>query len=111
MYLIFCTIIHSLAGKDDDIVKLYDLTSLSVEGRIYVDGNEEETQTEDSGNPFTVPVAMLFYRVAKNMRSSEDYHTKIATIRALLKNSLSLLDKEEYPKVRSTYFILYFIIV
>ncbi|XP_064116065.1 erythroid differentiation-related factor 1-like [Macrobrachium nipponense] len=89
-------------GKDDDIVKLYDLTSLSVEGRICVDGNEEEAQTEDSGNPFTVPVAMLFYRVAKNMRSSEDYHTKIATIRALLKNSLTLLDNKEYPKIVSS---------
>ncbi|KAG7167739.1 Erythroid differentiation-related factor 1-like [Homarus americanus] len=89
-------------GKDDDIVKLYDLTSLCLEGRLNVDGTEEETQTEDSGNPFTIPVAMLFYRVAKNMRSSEDAHTKIASIRALLKNSLTLLDKNEYPKIVSS---------
>ncbi|KAK7080720.1 Erythroid differentiation-related factor 1 [Halocaridina rubra] len=89
-------------GKDDDIVKLYDLTSLSAEGRTCVDGNEEESSTEEAGNPFTIPVAMLFYRVAKNMRSSEDYQTKIATIRALLKNSLTLLNINEYPKIVSS---------
>lgn len=64
-----------------------------------VDGKEEETPAQDSGNPFTVPVAMLFYRVAKNMRASEDANKKIASIRALLKNSLTLLDKAKYPKV------------
>ncbi|XP_069191990.1 erythroid differentiation-related factor 1 isoform X2 [Procambarus clarkii] len=89
-------------GKDDDIVKLYDLTSLCTEGRVCVDGTEEEIQTEDSGNPFTIPVAMLFYRVAKNMRASEDAHNKIASIRALLKNSITLLDKNEYPKIVSS---------
>lgn len=86
-------------GKDDDIVKLYDLTSLCLEGQMNVEGKEEETPAQDSGNPFTVPVAMLFYRVAKNMRASEDANKKIASIRALLKNSLTLLDKEKYPKV------------
>nr|XP_027218733.1 erythroid differentiation-related factor 1-like isoform X4 [Penaeus vannamei] len=89
-------------GKDDDIVKLYDLTSLCMEGCISVDGLEEETQNEDASNPFTVPVAMLFYRVAKNMRTSEDAQNKIATIRALLRNSLSLLNKNEYPKIVSS---------
>lgn len=92
-------IVFFTTGKDDDIVKLYDLTSLCMESRVCVDGSEEETQTEDSGNPFTTPVAMLFYRVAKNMRASEDAHTKIASIRTLLKNSLTLLDKDKYPKV------------
>lgn len=93
---------HITTGKDDDIVKLYDLTSLCMEGCISVDGLEEETQNEDASNPFTVPVAMLFYRVAKNMRTSEDAQNKIATIRALLRNSLSLLNKNEYPKVSET---------
>lgn len=60
---------------------------------------EEEAPTQDPGNPFTVPVAMLFYRVAKNMRASEDANKKIASIRALLKNSLTLLDKDKFPKV------------
>lgn len=46
-------------GKDDDVVKLYDLTSLC----------NHEGQDKDQ-NPFTVPVAMLLYRVARNMKNS-----------------------------------------
>ncbi|XP_076030337.1 erythroid differentiation-related factor 1 isoform X2 [Oratosquilla oratoria] len=88
-------------GKDDDIVKLYDLTSLCSEGGITVDGSEELPENGE-GNPFTVPVGMLFYRVAKNMKASEEAHSKQATIRALLKNSLSLLDKHKYPQIVSS---------
>lgn len=40
-------------GPHDDVVKLYDLTSLC---------------PGDLDNPFTTPVAMLLYRVARNMR-------------------------------------------
>ena len=82
-------------------MKLYDLTSLCLEDHMCVDTREEEEDApaQDPGNPFTVPVAMLFYRVAKNMRASEDANKKIASIRALLKNSLTLLDKEKFPKV------------
>ena len=80
-------------------MKLYDLTSLCLEDYMCVDGRAEQTPVQDSGNPFTVPVAMLFYRVAKNMRASEDANKKIASIQALLKNSLTLLDKDKYPKV------------
>ncbi|KAK8396959.1 hypothetical protein O3P69_005150 [Scylla paramamosain] len=90
-------------GKDDDIVKLYDLTSLCLEDHMCVDTREEEEiPAQDPGNPFTVPVAMLFYRVAKNMRASEDANKKIASIRALLKNSLTLLDKDKFPKIVSS---------
>lgn len=69
-----------------------------------VDGSEEEESGQGShqgpsDNPFTVPVAMLFYRVAKNMRASEDADSKIPTIRALLTNALSLLNNHQYPKV------------
>ncbi|KAK4302612.1 hypothetical protein Pmani_025303 [Petrolisthes manimaculis] len=93
--------------KDDDIVKLYDLTSLCAEGRVRVDGNEEEesgqgSHQDPSDNPFTVPVAMLFYRVAKNMSASEDAGSKIPTIRALFSNALSLLDNHQYPKIVSS---------
>lgn len=106
--LIICIIHLSTPGKDDDIVKLYDLTSLCLEGQMGVDGREEETPAQDSGNPFTVPVAMLFYRVAKNMRASEDANKKIASIRALLKNSLTLLDNAKYPKVAMDVMVLFF---
>jgi hypothetical protein len=38
-------------GKDDEVVKLYDLTSLCT-----------DVTDEKGPNPFTVPVAMLLYR-------------------------------------------------
>ncbi|KAK4315288.1 hypothetical protein Pmani_013460 [Petrolisthes manimaculis] len=56
----------------------------------------------ESDNPFTVPVAILFYRVAKNRSASEDAGSKIPTIRALLSNALSLLDNHQYPKIVSS---------
>ncbi|XP_073997075.1 erythroid differentiation-related factor 1 isoform X2 [Rhodnius prolixus] len=74
-------------GTNDDAVKLYDLTSLCS------DSLEEKGQ-----NPFTVPVGMLLYRVARNMKASGDA-SQAATIRILLKNCLSLLDKEKYPQI------------
>lgn len=78
------------AGKDDDVVKLYDLTSLC-----------SETVMDKSQNPFTVPVAMLLYRVARNMKHLSDPTTQQpGTIRALLTNCLSLLPKEKYPQVQ-----------
>lgn len=73
-------------GKDEEVVKLYDLTSLCSEGLI-----------EKGQNPFTVPVAMLLYRVARNMKHNSN--SQPGTIRMLLKNCLSLLPKEKYPQV------------
>lgn len=92
-----CILIYIfLLGKDDDVVKLYDLTSLCS------DVSEEKGQ-----NPFTVPVAMLLYRVARNMKYSSDYHRHQGTIRMLLKNCVQLLTKEKYPQiVTSAHFML-----
>ncbi|XP_075222237.1 erythroid differentiation-related factor 1-like isoform X2 [Lycorma delicatula] len=73
-------------GKDEEVVKLYDLTSLCSEGLI-----------EKGQNPFTVPVAMLLYRVARNMKHNSN--SQPGTIRMLLKNCLSLLPKEKYPQI------------
>ncbi|KAL0269089.1 UNVERIFIED_CONTAM: hypothetical protein PYX00_006926 [Menopon gallinae] len=75
-------------GKDDDVVKLYDLTSLCT------DVMEEKGQT-----PFTVPVAMLLYRVARNMKNSSDGRRQAATIRMLLQNCISLLSPEKYAGI------------
>ncbi|XP_046431466.1 erythroid differentiation-related factor 1 isoform X1 [Neodiprion fabricii] len=75
-------------GKDDDVVKLYDLTSLCT------DFSDEKGQ-----NPFTVPVAMLLYRVARNMKYSSDYRRQQGTIRMLLKNCVELLSKKKYPQI------------
>ncbi|PNF29301.1 hypothetical protein B7P43_G08945 [Cryptotermes secundus] len=77
-----------LKGKDDDIVKLYDLTSLCT-----------DLMDEKGQNPFTVPVAMLLYRVARNMKHSADGRRQQGTIRMLLKNCLALLVKEKYPQI------------
>ncbi|XP_076295316.1 erythroid differentiation-related factor 1 [Lasioglossum baleicum] len=83
-------------GKDDDVVKLYDLTSLC-----------SDVSDEKGQNPFTVPVAMLLYRVARNMKYSSDYHRQQGTIRMLLKNCVQLLTKEKYPQiVTSAHFML-----
>lgn len=84
-----------LSGKDDDVVKLYDLTSLC------------SVSEEKGQNPFTVPVAMLLYRVARNMKYSPDCHRHQGTIRMLLKNCVQLLVKEKYPQiVTSAHFML-----
>ena len=76
-------------GHNDDVVKLYDLTDLC-----------SEIVEDRSQNPFTVPVGMLLYRVARNMR-----HTcgrkKSGVIRTLLQNCLQLLDEDEFPQVWS----------
>lgn len=94
-------------GSNDEFVKLYDLTSLC-------QNNESETQPESTEatnleNPFTVPVAMLLYKVAKNMKNmTENMSAKQAgSIKALLDNCIQLLPKEKYPQiVTSSHYIL-----
>ncbi|KAF5269378.1 hypothetical protein FQA39_LY08770 [Lamprigera yunnana] len=73
--------------KDQDVVKLYDLTSLC-----------SKYMMEKDENPFTVPVAMLLYRVARNMKHSNDQHQP-GTIRMLLKNCIKLLEEKKYPEI------------
>jgi hypothetical protein len=53
LYEGFCeyAFVDHVAGKDDEVVKLYDLTSLCT-----------DVMDEKGPNPFTVPVAMLLYR-------------------------------------------------
>lgn len=75
-------------GKDDDFVKLYDLTSLC-----------SENVDEKGQNPFTVPVAMLLYRVARNMKHSVEGQYKRSTIAVLLDNCVRLLDAQKYPQI------------
>lgn len=69
-------------------MKLYDLTSLC-----------NDVADEKGQNPFTVPVAMLLYRVARNMKYSPDYRQNQGSIRMLLKNCIQLLPKEKYPQI------------
>ena len=74
-------------GPDDDIVKLYDLTSLC------------ETDRDD--NPYTLPVASLLYKMAHNLVLNSDYETRLkesSTIRTLLQHCLDMLDPEKFPE-------------
>lgn len=104
-------------GRKDDVVKLYDLTSLCTTNEFGGDTGAEQTEDEsqenlskkDDKNPFTVPVAMLLYRVARNMKNStERIKAKQAgSIKALLDNCIKLLPKEQYPQiVASSYYLL-----
>lgn len=81
--------------KRSDTVKLYDLTMLC-----------DDTVPQGGATPFMVPVGMLLYRVARRMRQTSD-HFKTPEIKALLQNSLRLLDETEHAQVcTSSYYLL-----
>ncbi|KAM4636444.1 erythroid differentiation-related factor 1 [Discoglossus pictus] len=75
-------------ASGSDIVKLYDLTTLC-----------EETEDKYQ-NPFTMPVAILLYKVACNMMLKKTQNRKhYGTIRTLLLNCLKLVDKGRHPQI------------
>ncbi|XP_049620364.1 erythroid differentiation-related factor 1 isoform X1 [Suncus etruscus] len=75
-------------ASGSDIVKLYDLTTLC-----------EETEDKYQ-NPFTMPVAILLYKVACNMMMKKNQNRKhYGTIRTLLLNCVKLLDKSRHPQI------------
>jgi hypothetical protein len=78
------------SGHDDDIVKLYDLTTLC-----------SNLMDDVTDNPFTVPVGVLLYRVARNMHDNSPQKSNV--IRALLKNCLDLLDVDKHAQVSPVY--------
>lgn len=89
-------------------MKLYDLTSLCANTEEAVP-EPNSTETTKLENPFTVPVAMLLYKVAKNMKNmTENMSAKQAgSIKALLENCIQLLAKEKYPQiVTSSHYML-----
>ncbi|XP_036402588.1 erythroid differentiation-related factor 1 isoform X2 [Megalops cyprinoides] len=76
-------------ASGSDIVKLYDLTTLC-----------EEAAEEKCQNPFTLPVAVLLYKVASNMMMKKSQNRKhYGTIRTLLLNCIKLLDQERHPQI------------
>ncbi|KAK1164404.1 erythroid differentiation-related factor 1-like isoform X1 [Acipenser oxyrinchus oxyrinchus] len=76
-------------ASGSDIVKLYDLTTLC-----------EDTTEEKYQNPFTLPVAVLLYKVASNMMMKKGQNKKhYGTIRTLLLNCIKLLDQERHPQI------------
>uniref|UniRef100_A0A2S2PJZ7 Erythroid differentiation-related factor 1 n=1 Tax=Schizaphis graminum TaxID=13262 RepID=A0A2S2PJZ7_SCHGA len=80
-------------GDNDDIVKFYDLSSLCSESLV-----EEYCEGQ---NLFTIPVAMLLYHVALNLKYNpiDEMATNTATIQILLNNCLKLLNKTKYPHI------------
>ncbi|XP_053407087.1 erythroid differentiation-related factor 1-like isoform X2 [Mercenaria mercenaria] len=74
-------------GTNDDVVKLYDLTTVC---------SDMENTSEQ--NPFIVPLGMLLYRVARNMWTN-DKLVKASLIRTLLENCLCLLDEKKHSQV------------
>ncbi|KAH8301127.1 hypothetical protein KR018_002623, partial [Drosophila ironensis] len=92
-------------GRNDDVVKLYDLTTLCQSQAEKADSGPPQQQV----NPFTVPVGMLLYSVARNMKNTLPKISPKAAgnIRALLDNCIKLLPKEQYPQiVSSSHYIL-----
>ena len=102
-------------GKNDDIVKLYDLTSLSQKDSgiqpkkntaddISGEGSGVETEPD---NPFQTPVSLLLYRLARNIVDSRERQEDDAVAQALLKNCIQLLDHSKYPHIAtSAHFLL-----
>uniref|UniRef100_A0A8C4DQ96 Erythroid differentiation regulatory factor 1 n=1 Tax=Dicentrarchus labrax TaxID=13489 RepID=A0A8C4DQ96_DICLA len=84
-------------ASGSDIVKLYDLTTLC-----------EEAEEEKCQNPFTLPVAVLLYKVASNLMLKARQNRKhYGTIRTLLLNCVKLLDQERHPQIiASAHYIL-----
>ena len=99
-------------GKNDDIVKLYDLTSLSQKdsGIRSKQTKDEETNGEGEGepdNPFQTPVSLLLYRLARNMLESGNRDEEDPITRALLNNCIDLIDKSKFPHIAtSAHFLL-----
>ena len=105
-------------AKDDDIVKLYDLTSLSQKdagldpkhGRKKPDEDLDLNKTPDQQaeeNPFQTPVSMLLYRLARNILESGDRGAEEGTVRELLTHCVSLLDSAKFPHIAtSAHFLL-----
>ena len=96
-------------GKNDDVVKLYDLTTLQLIAESCKSEKNRNENNENNQNPFTIPVAMLLYTVARNMKNSQEKLTakQAGSIKTLLDNCLKLLPKEKYPQiVSSSHYIL-----
>ena len=106
-------------AKDDEIVKLYDLTSLSQQdagldpksGRKQKeDCDLDKTKSPDKQseeNPFQTPVSMLLYRLARNILESGNRGEEEGTVRELLTHCVSLLDSDKFPHIAtSAHFLL-----
>ena len=107
--------------KNDNMVKLYDLTSLCEEKLNEEDPSPpaSENDSKNSQSPFQDAVSMLLYKVARNiMRGRRNNENKLpldkdhldiinigdedAIARRALTNCLKLLNKEKYPQIAAS---------
>ena len=84
-----------LREKGEDIIKLYDLTSL-------VQHKEEPHIPQQFDNPFVDPVALLFYKVATQMYRNlshdiDTYPEELGTIKHMLEQVIRLLAQAGRP--------------
>jgi tetratricopeptide (TPR) repeat protein len=105
-------------GKDDDVIKLYDLTCLCQEakqanqgesqGRAEDEDEASDNDREENQNPFRTAVSMLLYKAARNMlQSPEQRANEGKTVQKLLVKCLSLLDEVKFPHIAtSAHFML-----
>ena len=77
-----------MSGHRSDVVKLYDLTDLC-----------DSSVPNQGVTPFTIPVAMLLYRVGRRMHLNGKLPHQLPQIKTLLQTSLQLLDETEHAEV------------
>ena len=80
-------------GNNDDVIKLYDITSLSNSHQQSERSNVPNKSQYN--NPFTIPVTMLMYKMATNMlQQPRPDDENIETAKKLLHKCLTLLHKD-----------------
>ncbi|XP_040568486.1 erythroid differentiation-related factor 1 [Lepeophtheirus salmonis] len=102
-------------AQNEDVVKLYDLTSLGEDfkAKMFMNSGENQeshkesdilrnAQEENGNNPFKTAVSMLLYKVARNLMQSDQRKFEMSTVRRLLKNCLALLDSKKYPQIATS---------
>lgn len=100
--------------KNDNVVKLYDLTSLCASEMAKMDSSEPAPDSDKqttSSSPFQDAVCMLLYKLARNIlktkgKEADDPILNIgdesAIARRALNNCLKLLNKEKYPQISAS---------
>lgn len=86
-------------GSGDDVVKLYDLTTLCNGTNGDSSGNKS---AESQQNPYIFSVAMLLYKTAINLMQSNDTCDHHLTVKKLLGHCIDLLDHSKYQYVVSS---------
>ena len=78
-------------GSNDDVVKLYDLTSLCNKQ------GHDELRENEAQNPFIISVATLLYKMAVNLMKQQrsSLTEQSSTIKKLLQNCVKLLEQQD----------------